>query len=517
MKTTKTMRLARILAVAMVICLMASMMLCGFAFADTEDAIETCKDGVLQVKLKYSPDTGEARDIGAGTGFLINDDTLLTCYHVIHVEEDDLNARAELEGKTPAEYESRISIAVTVARDVFIPATVINESYEMDFAILRLSQPLTGKAALPIRSSDTVRQGESVFTIGFPELPQWLQTYSTFTRDDTTVTTGTVNKIAIGVNLFSVANTEYIESNCNLSSGNSGGPMCDAEGNVIGISQSVVWEDDESRSESYHAITIDQVTEVLDPLGIQYTKADDVPAPTDPVVDPTDPVADPTEPPATEPVTEAPTLPTLTTDAIPTPGNDGGEGGNALLWIIIGVVAFIIIVIVVVVIIIIATSGKKKTPPTGGNGTFTAPPPPVRPVTPPTPGGFAPSPTVPAQGAGETTVLGGGAGETTVLSRNAVNGGTLIRKRNGESISINAEQFVIGRERKSVNYCIADNSSISRTHVRLTVRNGVTYLTDLNAANGTFVNGVKAMPRQEVALKNGDKITLADEDLEYKI
>ena len=126
------------------------------------------------------------------------------------------------------------------------------------------------------------------------------------------------------------------------------------------------------------------------------------------------------------------------------------------------------------------------------------------------------APTAPISGAGETTVLNQGAGETTVLSKN-VNGGTLTRKRNGEVIKISAEQFVIGRERKSVNYCISDNSSISRTHVKLEVRNGVTYLTDMGAANGTFVNGVKAMPRQEIALKNGDKITLADEDLEYKI
>ena len=103
-----------------------------------------------------------------------------------------------------------------------------------------------------------------------------------------------------------------------------------------------------------------------------------------------------------------------------------------------------------------------------------------------------------------------------MLSRNAVNGGTLTRKRTGETITINADNFVIGRERKGSNYCIADNSSVSRSHVKLSVRGGVTYLTDLGAANGTFVNGVKVVARQEVALKNGDKITLADEDLEYK-
>jgi pSer/pThr/pTyr-binding forkhead associated (FHA) protein len=36
----------------------------------------------------------------------------------------------------------------------------------------------------------------------------------------------------------------------------------------------------------------------------------------------------------------------------------------------------------------------------------------------------------------------------------------------------------------------------------------------MKAANGTFVNGVKQMPNQKLALKSGDKITLADEDLQ---
>ena len=48
------------------------------------------------------------------------------------------------------------------------------------------------------------------------------------------------------------------------------------------------------------------------------------------------------------------------------------------------------------------------------------------------------------------------------------------------------------------------------------VKNGATYLTDMNAANGTFVNGVKVLPNQEIALKTGDKIKLADEEFEFR-
>lgn len=521
MKTIKTSRLARIFAVAMVICLMACTMLSTVSFA-ANDAVNKCRDGVLQIKLNYTPDVGDPYPVGTGTGFLINEDTLLTCYHVVSLDAESIAALAAEVNKTVSEVQSRLTITVTVSRDVPVSATIVNKSEEMDFAIIRLAQPLKGKTPLAIRPSADVEQTEQVYSIGFPATPTLMQSYNTYTSSDATITEGIVNKIAIGVNPVSGANTEYIQSSCNLDSGNSGGPMLDADGNVVGISQSTVFRVEmgengqvtESRSEFYHAITIDQVTEVLDALGIDYTSAsnepDNTPDVTEPTTEPvTEPVTDPVVEPITQPATDPmPTLPsTSKTDAEPE--------SNTLMWIIIAVA--VVVVIVIVVVIIIVASGSKKNAPAAGTGTYTPPAPPSRPVSPVNNGGFAPAPTIPSQGAGETTVLSSNAGETTVLSRNAVNGGTLIRKRSGESITISSEQFVIGRDRKSVNFCIADNTSISRNHVRLTVRNGVTYLTDLNAANGTFVNGVKAMPRQEIALKNGDKITLADEDLEYKI
>ena len=70
------------------------------------------------------------------------------------------------------------------------------------------------------------------------------------------------------------------------------------------------------------------------------------------------------------------------------------------------------------------------------------------------------------------------------------------------------------RDRSKVTYCISDNTSISRTHAKIVHRGGKTYLVDLNATNGTLLNGVKVTGAQ-VELKSGDRITLADEDFTY--
>lgn len=510
--TSKRNLLARVFSLAMVVCLLACLLVPIGASA-ANDAVNAARAGVLQVQLWYDNDVGNDEPVNQGSGFLVNDNTLITAYHCVSLEEGDAAEWAAYFGKTVQQFTDRLYVQVTVSRDVRINARVRTHSAEMDFAVLTLETSLVGRTPLTVRSSATVQQTEEVFAIGFPDISDDIQTFNTYTSDDATITQGVVNKVGVGANLSSWANTNFIQTSCNLDYGNSGGPMVDENGYVIGVCQGYIAD---SATQYYYAVAIDQITEVLDALGIVYPKANEGPKPTEPK--PTEPEVETTEAtvaPTVKPTEPAPTTPPATLPPVTSDKDTGSEGGMNM-GLIIGIAAAVVAVIVIVVVVILL-SGKK-----GGNnnqmpsGGFTPPAPPMPPVppappAPPVGGGF----TAPISGAGETTVLSQGAGETTVLARN-VNGGSLIRKRTGETISINAEQFLIGRERKSVNYCISDNSSISRTHVKLVVRNGVTYLTDMNAANGTFVNGSKVLPRQEIALKPGDKITLADEDLEYK-
>lgn len=496
MKTIKNARLTRIVVLAMVICMAVSLLLPTTALA-ANSAVNDAKNGVVQVRVTYTDDAGIVDNLFGGTGFLINDNTVLTCHHVVSLTAAELDSLAAAYGKTVPEFQSRLKIAITVSRDVTIDATVINSSETMDFAILRLSTSLQGKKSLAIRSSETVEQTEHVFAIGFPAISSDSQSFNTYTSEDATIAEGVVNKNGA----YFSENVKYLQTSCELDDGNSGGPMVDENGNVVGLCAGYK---DATATAVYFAVGIDQVTEVLTALGIPYT-----PATSQPVVEPTtEPTTEPTE---EEPVaTTAPTLPPIERPGDIVDDEPVQPKSNMGLILIIAAVAVAVVVIIVVVVV---AGGKKKKP--------VAPPVPPAPPAPPVPpmpprGGFEPAPTTPIQGVGETTVLNAGAaGETTVLSRN-VNGGTLIRKRTGETVNVNQESFVIGRERKDVNYCIADNTAVSRIHAKLIVRNGVTYLTSMTDKNGTFVNNTKVMRNQEVALKNGDHITLANEELEYR-
>ena len=124
----------------------------------------------------------------------------------------------------------------------------------------------------------------------------------------------------------------------------------------------------------------------------------------------------------------------------------------------------------------------------------------------------APVPQVQPASFGETTVLGGAAsGETTAAPVQPY----LLRVKNNERIPINKPSFRIGKERSFVDYFIADNTAISRSHANILNRDGEYYIVDTNSTNHTYVNGVMIRSNVETKLTHGAKITLANESFEF--
>lgn len=565
------MRGKRIFAVRTVLalllaCLIAMPAITVKADTTTNAAVTNDTNGVLQIKVIYTDDDRNDYIVQTGTGFLINDENVITCNHVVNLNPLVMASISEHFGKSEREIKDRLSIQISVLRDVAIKASVKTSSEEMDYAVLQMESSIKNRTYLKIRHSSEVQQTESVYALGFPGEVADFQDLNTFTSEDVTITNGQVNK------LTTVGTVDYIQHSARLTSGNSGGPLVDADGNVIGICQGSTG--DGFDVDYYYSITIDQLLNALDALGTEYTLAGDSEIIVPPVED------------NSERTTELPPDPVVTVDktALTTAIRNAGsvnqtdysaeswatfqralEKANGVfsdsnatqeqvndaeealteaqaglvaatfkfpIWAIVAIAAAALIAVIVVVLIIVLNSGKKNkktggstygstptyTPmnntPVGGSGFSQAPVAPATNFTPMSGGVGAGETSVLNAGAGETTVLNAGAGETTVLNSN-INYGTLTRVKTGERIKINSDNFVIGKELSKVNYCVSDNTSISRTHVRFTNKGGVTYVTDLKTTNGTFLNGVKLQSNQETALNNGDKLSLSDEEFTY--
>ena len=141
---------------------------------------------------------------GAGTGFIIDPDGyILTNHHVI---------------------EGADRIAVRLADGRSLRADRVGSDPDTDIALIKVSSPRPLPHAV-LGDSDTLRVGEWVLAIGNP------------LAYEHTVTVGVVS--FIGRKLFDSSLDRYIQTDAAINFGNSGGPLINARGEVIGINAAI--------------------------------------------------------------------------------------------------------------------------------------------------------------------------------------------------------------------------------------------------------------------------------------
>jgi serine protease Do len=147
---------------------------------------------------------GDAPRRGAGTGFIIDKHGhILTNHHVIEGAE-------------------RILVKLTDGRSLF--AEVVGADPDTDIALIKVP----GDGRLPhavLGDSDELRVGEWVCAIGNP------------LAYEHTVTVGVVS--FIGRKLFDMSLDNYIQTDAAINFGNSGGPLINTRGEVIGINSAI--------------------------------------------------------------------------------------------------------------------------------------------------------------------------------------------------------------------------------------------------------------------------------------
>ena len=86
----------------------------------------------------------------------------------------------------------------------------------------------------------------------------------------------------------------------------------------------------------------------------------------------------------------------------------------------------------------------------------------------------------------------------------------------GKRIDITKREFLIGKERRKVVYCIS-NPTVSRRHCIINSDGKDYTVTDLGSTNGTMVNGVQIDKNTPVKLGDGFRLTISDEEFTFHI
>lgn len=91
----------------------------------------------------------------------------------------------------------------------------------------------------------------------------------------------------------------------------------------------------------------------------------------------------------------------------------------------------------------------------------------------------------------------------------------LLRNNNQEKVMIKKDIFKIGKDQDYADFCIK-NPAVSHRHAYIIKRGNEYFIVDTKSKNHTYVNGVKIESNTEVKLENGDKISIAREELEFR-
>jgi S1-C subfamily serine protease len=174
-------------------------------------AVQRISPSVVHIAVQQNAGrtrSGEPRERqGGGSGFVFTPDGLiLTNSHVVHEA-------------------SRIS--ATLADGRYMPATLIGEDPASDLAVIRVDEP--GLIAAKLGDSQQLRVGQVAIAIGAPYGFQ------------STVTAGVVS--ALGRSLRSYSGRlidDVIQTDASLNPGNSGGPLIDSRGRVIGVNTATI-------------------------------------------------------------------------------------------------------------------------------------------------------------------------------------------------------------------------------------------------------------------------------------
>ncbi len=169
----------------------------------TAQAVAKVLPGVVIVVNEIAPKNGDNGALGAGAGFVVDErGFIVTNEHIVHDP-----------GK----------LTVVLPNGEKRPATIVSTDYPFtDIAVIRIASG--GLRAVSIGRSEDLQQGETVVAIGSPDFDY-----------NNTVTAGVVSGLQRRKFLQGVFLDDLIQHDAAINLGNSGGPLINTRGEVVGV------------------------------------------------------------------------------------------------------------------------------------------------------------------------------------------------------------------------------------------------------------------------------------------
>ena len=213
-------------------------------------------DGIVLISSGAPDSTGEM-SYWRGTGFFVGRQGEDPQYIVTncHVVEAFILAGKALGGG---------ELAVFFDEDTEEEAYLVDYDYEKDVALLKLAEPTDQRVALSMREAPESALGNEVYAVGYPLAADLtVQSVTSASKSDAT---GSISRFLTE----SGTGRKLIQTDAALSGGNSGGPLTDGDGAVIGINTA----GSDLDQNLFYAVSVSEILPLLDRNNIPYTTAE---------------------------------------------------------------------------------------------------------------------------------------------------------------------------------------------------------------------------------------------------
>ena len=218
------------------------------------DDYTEAKDGVVYIQSVFSD------AISSGSGFAIGENGqpvqyIVTNYHVVHNENTGEKAQS-------------VTVCFSAAANRYMTAQVYRYSEAKDIAVLRLPEPTTEVKPLKLRKYSDNNISETFYALGYPARATVGTDFERYDKKDIVTTSGMISRQTM------VDETDVYMLDLEITSGNSGGPLVNSKGEVVGINTFSIT--DENYDRTNYAVCIDEVTRLIDVDEVPFTLTSDV-------------------------------------------------------------------------------------------------------------------------------------------------------------------------------------------------------------------------------------------------
>lgn len=207
------------------------------------EAVMEATNSVVRIVSEY------ADGYSTGSGFVIFSDKentyVATNYHV--VDDDPL------------------SISIWVDEDETLSTTIYAWSKQKDLCILRLAYALPLNA---LKLNTNANQGDAVFAVGFPGAADYLSDTEAHMSCDATITDGIISALRQTTIVEYGSPIDLLQINAAINHGNSGGPLFNSYGEVVGINTYGTFDS----QGIFGAISVSELIEMMHDCGIEVTE-----------------------------------------------------------------------------------------------------------------------------------------------------------------------------------------------------------------------------------------------------